>query len=66
MNDVPADFLPLSRAIDRLANGIWGGLQRPEPVASIKQEQKKLSLGLALGGKRQDGASGLRRKKGNW
>jgi len=46
MNDVPADFLPLSRAIDRLANGIWGGLQRPEPVASIKQEQKKLSLGF--------------------
>jgi hypothetical protein len=46
MNDVPADFLPLSRAIDRLANGMWGGLQRPEPVASIKQEQKKLSLGF--------------------
>jgi hypothetical protein len=46
MNDVPADFLPLSRAIDRLADGMWGGLQRPEPVAVIKQDQKKLSLGF--------------------
>ena len=40
MNDVPADFLPLSHAIDRLADGMWGGLQRPEPVAVIKQDQK--------------------------
>ena len=46
MNDVPADFLPLSHAVDRLANGMWGGLQRPEPVAVIKQDQKKLSLGF--------------------
>jgi hypothetical protein len=46
MNDVPADFLPLSRAANRLADGMWGGLPRPEPVASIKQEQKKLSLGF--------------------
>ena len=46
MNDVPADFLPLSHAVDRLADGMWGGLQRPEPVAAIKQDQKKLSLGF--------------------
>ena len=46
MNDVPADFLPLSRAIDRLADGMWGGLRRPERVAVIKQNQKRLSLGF--------------------
>jgi hypothetical protein len=58
MNDVPADFLPLSRAIDRLADGMWGGLQRPEPVAVIKQDQKKLSLGF--GPWREEAAQRLR------
>jgi hypothetical protein len=46
INDVPADFLPLSSAINRLADGMWGGLRRPEPVAAIKHDQKKLSLGF--------------------
>ena len=46
MNDVPAGFLPLSNAINRLADGMWGGLPRPDPVAAIKQDQKKLSLGF--------------------
>jgi hypothetical protein len=45
MNDVPADFLPLSRAVNRLADGMWGGLLRPEPVVAIKRVHKKLSLG---------------------
>ena len=58
MNDVPADFLPLSHAIDRLADGMWGGLQRPEPVAVIKQDQKKLSLGF--GPWREEAAQRLR------
>jgi hypothetical protein len=45
MNDVPADFLPLSHAVNRLADGMWGGLPRPEPIAAIKRVHKKLSLG---------------------
>jgi hypothetical protein len=46
MNDVPAGFLPLSSAINRLAEGMWGGLPRPDLVAAIKRNQKKLSLGF--------------------
>jgi hypothetical protein len=39
-------YLPLSRATNRLADGMWGGLQRPEPVVTLKQRQKKLSVGF--------------------
>ena len=46
MNDVPAGFLPLSNAINRLADGMWGGLPRPDPVAAIKLHQKKWSVGF--------------------
>jgi hypothetical protein len=52
MNDVPAGFLPLSNAINRLADGMWGGLPRPDPVAAIKQDQKKLSLGFGPWGEK--------------
>ena len=52
MNDVPADFLPLSHAVNRLADGMWGGLQRPEPVVAIKRVHKKLSLGSGPWGER--------------
>jgi hypothetical protein len=46
MNDPPKDFLRISCAVDRLSDGMWGGLPRPKPVAAIKQDQKKLSLGF--------------------
>ncbi len=46
MNDLPNDFLRISCAVNRLSDGMWGGLQRPDPVAAIKQDQKKLSLGF--------------------
>jgi hypothetical protein len=31
---------------------MWGGLQRPDPVAAIKQDQKKLSLGFGPWGEK--------------
>jgi len=31
---------------------MWGGLQRPDPVAAIKQDQKKLSLGFGPSGEK--------------
>lgn len=46
VTEVSANFLPLSEAVNRLADGMWGGLQRPEPVAVIKQSYKKLSVGF--------------------
>ena len=46
MNDPPKDFLRISCAVNRLSDGMWGGLPRPDPVAAIKQDQKKLSLGF--------------------
>jgi len=46
MNDLPKDFFRISCAVDRPSDGMWGGLQRPDPVAAIKQGQKKLSLGF--------------------
>jgi hypothetical protein len=58
MNDPPEDFLRISCAVNRLSDGMWGGLQRPEPVAVIKQDQKKLSLGF--GPWREEAAQRLR------
>jgi hypothetical protein len=46
MNDPPKEFLRISCAVNRLSDGMWGGLQRPNPVAAIKHEQKKLSVGF--------------------
>lgn len=46
LTEMSADFLPLSEAVNRLADGMWGGLQRPEPVVVIKQSYKKLSVGF--------------------
>ena len=60
VTEVPSDFLPLSEAVNRLTDGIWGGLPRPEPVVVIKQSYKKLSVGFGPCGKRQGGFSGLR------
>jgi len=42
MNDPPEDFLRISCAVNGLSDGMWGGLRRPDPVAAIKQDQKKL------------------------
>jgi hypothetical protein len=46
MTDVPLDFLRISCAVNRLADGMFGGLRRPDPVTAIKQDQKKLSVGF--------------------
>jgi len=46
VNLVPEGYLRLSSATNRLADGMWGGLPRPDPVVSIKQSQKKLSVGF--------------------
>src|SRR5260370_19291809 len=46
MECLPNGFLRISYAVNRVADGMWGGLQRPDPVAAIKQDQKKLSLGF--------------------
>jgi hypothetical protein len=43
---MPEDYLPLSHATNRLADGMWGGLPRPEPVVALKQGQQKLSVGF--------------------
>jgi hypothetical protein len=44
---VPEEFLLFSDAINRLAEGIWGGLPSPLPVARIKRAHKKESVGFA-------------------
>jgi hypothetical protein len=46
MNDMPKGYIRLSHATSRLADGIWGNLRRPDPVATIKRTQKKLSVGF--------------------
>ena len=46
MNRVPKGHLRVSNAVNRLADGTWGGLPRPDPVANIKRSQKKLSVGF--------------------
>jgi hypothetical protein len=46
MSLMPEGCLSVSCATNRLADGMWGGLPRPDPVVSIKQSQKKLSVGF--------------------
>jgi hypothetical protein len=46
MNVTPQGHLRLSCATNRLADGMWGGLPRPEPVVTLKQGQQKLSVGF--------------------
>jgi hypothetical protein len=46
MNELPEEFLRISCAVNRLSDGMWGSLPRPNPVVAIKQDQKKLSLGF--------------------
>src|SRR5450432_2783014 len=43
---MPEDYLRLSHATNQVADGMWGGLPRPDPVANIKKSQKKLSVGF--------------------
>jgi hypothetical protein len=38
---VPDGFLRLSDAVNRLAQGIWGGMPRPAPLRAIKPEHKR-------------------------
>jgi hypothetical protein len=45
---VPDGFLIISEAVNRLANGMWGGRPRPVPVQKIKakREYKRGSIGF--------------------
>jgi hypothetical protein len=43
---VPDGFLPFSCAIDRLAEGMWGGLRRPAPVVTAKLAAGTGSIGF--------------------
>jgi hypothetical protein len=44
---VPEEFLLFSDALNRLSDGMWGGLQRPLPVEKIKRAYKRESVGFA-------------------
>ncbi len=39
-------FLRLSEAAHRLAQGMWGGVRRADPVRSVKHTEKRLSVGF--------------------
>ena len=41
---IPEGFLRFSDAISRLTEGMWGGLQRPVPVQTIKRFDKDASI----------------------
>jgi hypothetical protein len=43
---VPDRLLRISDAVNRLAEGMWGGLPQPDPVRTIKQNSYKLSVGF--------------------
>lgn len=43
---VPDGFLRFSDAVNRLAQGMWGGLPRPVPVQTIKHTSQKASVGF--------------------
>ena len=50
--DISADYLPLSEAVKRLTEGMWGGVPRPEPVVLIKQSYKDVSVGFGRWGEK--------------
>ena len=58
MNDVPAGFLPLSSATNRLADGMWAVCRVQIWWRPSNETRRNYHLGLALGGRSQDGASG--------
>ena len=60
MNDPSKDFLRISCAVNRLSDGMWGGLQRPDPVAAIKQEPDHKKLLLRFGPWREQAGRRLR------
>ena len=60
MNDPPKDFLRISCAVNRLSDGMWGGLPRPDPVAAIKQEPDHKKLLLRFGPWREQAGRRLR------
>jgi hypothetical protein len=41
-------FIPVSEAVARLADGMWGGLPRPIAVRDIKLQDSKASVGFGL------------------
>ena len=43
---LPDGYILLSDAVTRLAEGIWGGLPRAEPLRAIKTVAKKASIGF--------------------
>jgi len=43
---IPTGFLLISDAVNRLANGMWGGLPRPVAVGDIKREYNRASIGF--------------------
>src|SRR6516162_780232 len=43
---VPDGFLRFSDAINRLDEGMWGGLRGPAPVRAIKRIEKRASIGF--------------------
>src|SRR6266436_493927 len=48
MIEVPDGFPRFSDAVNRLAMGMWGGLQRPVPAATIKHTRQNSSVGFGL------------------
>jgi hypothetical protein len=41
---IPSNFLRISEASKRLAQGMWGGLERPTAVQKIKRQEPKLRV----------------------
>ena len=63
INDPPEDFLPFSCAINRLADGMWGSLPRPNPVAAIKQSEEIITWVWPLAGEGRTAPQGRGRKR---
>jgi hypothetical protein len=56
---IPEGFLRMSEAVDRLAQGIWGGLRRPAPVRAAKRSDTRASI--SFGPWKQEAGKRLRR-----
>jgi hypothetical protein len=58
MKHTATDFLLVSECVDRLVQGMWGSLPRPQPVTDAKRGDRHLSVGF--GPRREESKALLR------
>jgi hypothetical protein len=57
---LPSGFLPISDAVNILAQGMWGGYRRPHPVVAYKRVRARRDDSVTFGRRKEKAAKRLR------